>query len=110
MIRPLAQCSEKDIARYALLRGFSVIPCNLCGSQDNLQRQTIKKMLSEWEQQHPGRTASIFRSVGNIAPSQLADPKLFDFAALGTQRPPVRWLPEGSGHSNSRNPRLDGAR
>lgn len=82
VIRPLAYCSEKDIARYARLRDFPLIPCTLCGSQTGLQRSQVKQMLQDWEAQSPGRTASLFRSLQNIAPSQLADPKLFDFAGL----------------------------
>ncbi len=98
VIRPLAQCREKNIARYALLRDFPVIPCNLCGAQTNLQRQAIKRMLAGWEQQNPGRVTSIFRSLSNIAPSQLADPQLFNFAELGARSVPSSWLPEGSNH------------
>ena len=95
VIRPLAYCSEKDIARYASLQGFPIIPCHLCGSQDDLQRQAVKRMLAEWEQQYPGRIANIFRSITSIAPSQLADPSLFDFSALGANYSPATWLPEG---------------
>src|SRR5690625_848613 len=82
VIRPLAFCREADLAAYAEYRGFPIIPCNLCGSQDNLQRQVIKSMLQEWERSHPGRVDSIFAAIGNVAPSQLADPELFDFAGL----------------------------
>ncbi len=82
LIRPLAYCREQDIARYAELMGFPIIPCKLCGSQDNLQRQAIKAMLKAWEQRHPGRVETIFRALCNVAPSQLADPRLFDFAGL----------------------------
>ena len=89
VIRPLAYCREKDIARYAALREFPIIPCNLCGSQENLQRQAVKAMLTEWDRQHPGRIESIFSAVQNIAPSQLADSRLFDFASLeqGSEQP-----------------------
>lgn len=83
LIRPLAYCAEDDIAEYAAQQGFPIMPCNLCGSQENLQRKAIKAMLAEWDRQHPGRVDSIFRAIGNVAPSQLADPKLFDFAGLG---------------------------
>lgn len=83
LIRPLAYCAEDDIAEYAAQQGFPIMPCNLCGSQENLQRKTIKAMLAEWEKKFPGRTETIFRAIGNVAPSQLADPKLFDFAGLG---------------------------
>ncbi len=82
VIRPLAYCKEKEIARYAQLRDFPIIPCNLCGSQDTMQRQTIKAMLNEWDKNYPGRIESIFRSIANISPSQLADGTLFPFAEL----------------------------
>lgn len=82
VIRPLAYCKESEISRYAELAEFPIIPCNLCGSQDNLQRQAIKGMLQEWDKQHPGRVESIFRAIANISPSQLADTSLFDFATL----------------------------
>jgi tRNA 2-thiocytidine biosynthesis protein TtcA len=83
VIRPLAYCSEKDIARYAELRDFPIIPCNLCGSQPNLQRQAIKQMLAGWQRENPGRVENIFRAIANVSPSQLADRELFDFAGLG---------------------------
>ena len=82
VIRPLAFCSEKDIAAYARLQAFPIIPCNLCGSQENLQRKVIKEMLQGWERENPGRIESIFRSLRHVHPSQLADGKLFDFASL----------------------------
>ena len=82
VIRPLAYCKEKDLARYAQYKAFPIIPCNLCGSQDNLQRVQIKSMLAEWERQYPGRTETIFRAIRNVSPSQLADVDLFDFASL----------------------------
>lgn len=82
VIRPLAYCPEKEIQRYAKARNFPIIPCTLCGSQENLQRQQIKLMLQAWEQQSPGRIDRIFRSLQNISPSQLADTKLFDFSGL----------------------------
>jgi tRNA 2-thiocytidine biosynthesis protein TtcA len=82
VIRPLAYCKERDLAAYAEANAFPIIPCNLCGSQDNLQRVAIKNMLAEWERQYPGRTETIFRAIGNVAPSQLADRELFDFVAL----------------------------
>jgi tRNA 2-thiocytidine biosynthesis protein TtcA len=93
VIRPLAYCSEADIAAYAGLRGFPILPCNLCGSQDTLQRKAIKAMLAAWEREAPGRSEAIFRALTRIDPSQLADPRLFDFGALGTdaaQRYPAR--------------------
>jgi tRNA 2-thiocytidine biosynthesis protein TtcA len=83
VIRPLAYCGERDIARYARARRFPIIPCNLCGSQENLQRKHIKRMLAEWERDDPGRTERLFRSLQNVVPSHLADTALFDFKALG---------------------------
>jgi tRNA 2-thiocytidine biosynthesis protein TtcA len=82
VIRPMAYCREKDIARFAEFKNFPIIPCNLCGSQENLQRQAMKQMLNGWEKQFPGRLESIFTSLKNVAPSQLADTKLFDFKNL----------------------------
>ena len=82
VIRPLAYCKEKDLAAYAEFKKFPIIPCNLCGSQENLQRVQVKKMLADWERQYPGRTASLFRSIRNIALSQLADVSLFEFGSL----------------------------
>ena len=82
VIRPLAYCREADIEKYANLRGFPIIPCNLCGSQDNLQRVKIKAMLKRWQHESPGRVENIFRSMQNVAPSQLVDRNLFDFASL----------------------------
>lgn len=82
VIRPLAYCKEAEISRYATLADFPIIPCNLCGSQDNLQRQAIKSMLQQWDKEYPGRVESIFRAIANISPSQLADTALFDFESL----------------------------
>ena len=82
VIRPLAYCKEKDLDRYARYKEFPIIPCNLCGSQENLQRVQVKNMLAAWERQYPGRTESISRSICNVAPSQLGDKALFDFASL----------------------------
>jgi tRNA 2-thiocytidine biosynthesis protein TtcA len=82
VIRPLAYCAESDLAEYAEVRGFPVMPCNLCGSQENLQRKNVKAMLADWENRYPGRTETIFRSIANVMPSQLADTNLFDFAGL----------------------------
>jgi len=82
VIRPLAYCKESDLARYADYKAFPIIPCNLCGSQENLQRVQVKKMLAEWEKAYPGRTETIFRATKNVAPSQLADLDLFDFTGL----------------------------
>ena len=86
VIRPLAYCKESEISRYAELAGFPIIPCNLCGSQDNLQRQAIKDMLQGWQREHPGRVETIFRAICNVSPSQLADTKLFDFSGFESLR------------------------
>ncbi|GAA5067872.1 tRNA 2-thiocytidine(32) synthetase TtcA [Lysobacter panacisoli] len=83
VIRPLAYVREDDITAYAEARAFPIIPCNLCGSQENLQRKQVKKMMDAWERETPGRIETIARSLGDIRPSQLSDPKLFDFLALG---------------------------
>jgi tRNA 2-thiocytidine biosynthesis protein TtcA len=83
VIRPLAYCAEADIAAYAEARGFPIIPCNLCGSQENLLRKQVGRMLAEWEAQFPGRSETMARALADVRPSQLADPDLFDFAALG---------------------------
>ena len=82
VIRPLAYCAEKDIARYARGMEFPIIPCNLCGSQENLQRQNIKQLLQQWEREYPGRTQSIFTAMQNVRPSHLLDTELFDFKGL----------------------------
>lgn len=86
VIRPLAYSREKDLARYAEVQGFPIIPCNLCGSQENLQRQNIKRMLRQWEQEHPSRLESIFTAMQSIAPSQMADTELFNFTDLQVDR------------------------
>ena len=86
VIRPLAYCRELDLEKYARLRQFPIIPCNLCGSQENLQRQQIKTMLTGWEKASPGRVNNVFRALQNAAPSQLADSALFDFAGLSIDR------------------------
>lgn len=106
VIRPLAYAREKDIAAYAELRAFPIIPCNLCGSQDGLQRQVVKEMLQDWDKHHPGRIEIMFRSLRNVVPSHLADTELFDFKGLqrgyshgvvepkGSTSPNVGSLPE----------------
>jgi tRNA 2-thiocytidine biosynthesis protein TtcA len=86
VIRPLAYVAERDIARYARGRGFPLIPCRLCGSQDNMQRVAVKKMLAAWEREFPGRTESIFYALRNLHPEHLADPRRFDFAGLERRR------------------------
>ena len=82
VIRPLAYVEESDLEAYAGLRAFPIIPCDLCGSQEQLQRKQVKAMLAEWEKKHPGRVESIFGALANAAPSHLLDRRLFDFAAL----------------------------
>jgi tRNA 2-thiocytidine biosynthesis protein TtcA len=84
VIRPLAYCAERDIARYARGRGFPIIPCKLCGSQDNMKRREVKAMLTAWENQDPGRTDRLFRSLQNVTASHLADRELYDFEGIGT--------------------------
>ena len=86
VIRPLAYCRERDIESYARIRDFPLIPCNLCGSQANLQRQAMKEMLRDWEKRYPGRVETIFTALQNVAPSQLADRNLFDFLGLENRR------------------------
>ncbi len=88
VIRPLAYCAEKDIARYSEIVNFPIIPCNLCGSQENLQRQAIKSMLQDWSKRFPGRIESMFSAMQNIVPSHLADKNAFDFVNLKTQDSP----------------------
>lgn len=82
VIRPLAYCAERDIARYARRRNFPIIPCNLCGSQENLKRREIKAMLDAWEREDPGRTERLFKSLQNVTASHLADRALYDFESL----------------------------
>jgi len=82
VIRPLAYVAERDIDRYARGREFPIIPCKLCGSQDNMQRVAVKKMLAQWETEFPGRTETIFSALRNVQPAHLADPAWFDFRAL----------------------------
>lgn len=82
VIRPLAFCAEKDIIRYSELRAFPIIPCNLCGSQPNMQRKNVKMMLDEWEKSYPNRTEIIFRSLQKVHPSHLFDEQLYDFTGF----------------------------
>ena len=91
VIRPLAYCQEKDIARYARAREFPIIPCTLCGSQENLQRKRVRQMLDDWHAQDPKRLDTVFRSLAHIDASHLMDRSLFDFAGLDTSTP----IPEG---------------
>ncbi len=85
VIRPLAYVAEDDIVRWAAIQAYPILPCNLCGSQENLKRKVVKQMLREWEARQPGRIDTIFRALADVRPSQLADPTLFDFAALGAR-------------------------
>ncbi|HGU9768833.1 tRNA 2-thiocytidine(32) synthetase TtcA [Morganella morganii] len=82
VIRPLAYCREKDIERFAEAKGFPIIPCNLCGSQPNLQRQVIKDLLRDWDKRYPGRIETMFRATQNVVPSHLCDTELFDFKSI----------------------------
>ena len=97
VIRPLAYVAESEISRYAAAREFPIIPCTLCGSQDNMQRLAVKNMLREWESQFPGRIETIFSSLRNVAASQLADPALFDFAGLDARRAALEELESADG-------------
>ncbi|MDX1265903.1 MAG: tRNA 2-thiocytidine(32) synthetase TtcA [Oceanisphaera sp.] len=84
VIRPLAYCKEKDLVRFAEAKAFPIIPCNLCGSQENLQRQAIKNMLQDWDKRFPGRIESMFRSLQNLVPSHLLDHQQFDFKSINS--------------------------
>jgi len=87
VIRPLAYCAEADIAKFARGMEFPIIPCNLCGSQDNLQRQKIREMMQDWDRKYPGRTEAVFTAMQNVVPSHLADNGLFDFQGLTLDTP-----------------------
>jgi tRNA 2-thiocytidine biosynthesis protein TtcA len=89
VIRPLAYVPEADLVRYAQLRQFPIIPCNLCGSQDNLKRQEVKRMLADWDRRHPGRVQNVFNALSRIVPSHLMDSTLFDFAGLRPDGAPL---------------------
>jgi tRNA 2-thiocytidine biosynthesis protein TtcA len=89
VIRPLAYCRERDLERFSELRGFPIIPCNLCGSQPNLQRQVVKQMINDWDKRFPGRSETMFRALQNVVPSHLADSALFDFASLALGEVPA---------------------
>lgn len=86
LIRPLAYCKESDIEEYARIKEFPIIPCNLCGSQENMERKNIKNLLKQWQKEHPGRIDNIFAAICNVAPSQLGDRELFDFESLQQQQ------------------------
>jgi tRNA 2-thiocytidine biosynthesis protein TtcA len=89
VIRPLAYCKEQDLAAYAEQRQFPIIPCTLCGSQDNLKRKEVKALLREWEKRHPGRVETMLTGLQNVRPSHLLDRGLFDFAAVAATGSPV---------------------
>jgi len=89
VIRPLAYCKEKDLATYAEIADFPIIPCNLCGSQKNLQRQAVKEMMQQWDRKFPGRLETMFTALQNVQPSHLADPVLYDFRGLKAGNEPV---------------------
>lgn len=92
VIRPMAYVTEKDIIAYAQLKQFPIIPCNLCGSQENLKRQEVGRMIAEWDKKLPGRSWNVFGALQRVVPTHLMDPKLFDFQGL---QPPNRPVPEG---------------
>lgn len=110
VIRPLAYCKELDLEAYSELKQFPIIPCNLCGSQENLQRQVIKQMLIGWESQHPGRTETIFHAIQNIKPSQMADAKLFNFVDLALDRPEVSGVRSNGSEGKDENGEKGAAR
>jgi len=114
VIRPMAYCRETDIEAFSKLTKYPIIPCNLCGTQENLQRQNIKAMLTQWELDTPGRVQNVFSAMQNIAPSQMADTQLFDFENLrvdrSTEKPPYEFeegqIVEGIGKFAEKPPRF----
>lgn len=114
VIRPLAYCKESDIRQFSEIKQYPIIPCNLCGSQENLQRQNIKAMLAQWDKDTPGRVQQVFNAMQNIAPTQMADTALFDFENLNidrsAQKPPYEFdegqVVEGVGKFAEKPPRL----
>lgn len=109
VIRPLAYCTEPDLETFAAAQGFPIIPCNLCGSQENLQRQVIKQMLRDWDKQYPGRVETIFAALQRVSPSQLADSNLFNFTDLMLDRsaPPPEVKPWESDKETSSASKLE---
>ncbi len=101
VIRPLAYCDEDDLAQWAEIQGFPIIPCDLCGSQENLQRQQIKRLLHDWSKQHPGRIESMFQALSNVVPSHLLDQRLYPFKTL---TPDHRPNPDGDQAFDFENP------
>jgi tRNA 2-thiocytidine biosynthesis protein TtcA len=87
VIRPLAYCAESDIAKFARAMEYPLIPCNLCGSQENLQRQKVREMMQDWDRRYPGRTEAVFTALQNVVPSHLGDNRLFDFRGLTLDTP-----------------------
>jgi tRNA 2-thiocytidine biosynthesis protein TtcA len=106
VIRPLAYCSEADIARFARGMEYPIIPCNLCGSQSNLQRQKIREMMADWDRRYPGRTESAFHALQNIVPSHLADTALFDFKGLQVGADATDLAAQGGGDTVFDGPRF----
>ena len=104
VIRPLAYVAERDLERYARARAFPIIPCRLCGSQDQLQRVAVKKMLADWEREYPGRTEAIFSSLCSVAASHLADPGAFDFAGLESRRAATLVAGDAAGEGPAKEP------
>jgi tRNA 2-thiocytidine biosynthesis protein TtcA len=101
VLRPLINCVEEDLAKFAEAMAFPIIPCDLCGSQEGLQRAAMKRMLDEWETKYPGRRATMWRALSNVRPSQLADGALFDFAALTRRIEPSAACGRGQGEGPS---------
>jgi tRNA 2-thiocytidine biosynthesis protein TtcA len=108
VIRPLAYVAERDIERYARGREFPIIPCKLCGSQDNMQRVAIKRMLADWERDFPGRTETIFSSLRNVELEHLADTRKFDFVGLDARRVPADGAVAGHSREGCAGPTLSG--
>ncbi|PCJ48812.1 MAG: tRNA 2-thiocytidine(32) synthetase TtcA [Gammaproteobacteria bacterium] len=96
VIRPLAYCPEAEIIKFADVRAYPIIPCNLCGSQENLQRQAIKQLLSDWQKRYPGRIENIFASIKNVAPSHLGDRKLYDFIDFSSHQSQAKEVEQNS--------------
>ena len=103
VIRPLAYCPEADIIKFSAVRDYPIIPCNLCGSQENMQRQAIKLMLSDWQKRFPGRVENIFASISNVAPSHLADRNLYDFIEFSTHQSATTELNQNTRHHEGLN-------
>jgi tRNA 2-thiocytidine biosynthesis protein TtcA len=108
VVRPLAYVAESDLARYAALREFPIIPCDLCGSQENLKRKAVKALLREWESRFPGSVENLFASLANVLPSHLLDPRLFDFSSLKAD-PESGGESHGKSHAASHDDSDDGA-